>query len=98
MVQLKIPAWVASMWGSEVSGWIILEKEIGEGATIGDLLTDLVKSHAYLQKVVFNQDTRKVSDQIMVFLNETLLQDPEVSKYGLREGDIITLLPVYAGG
>jgi sulfur carrier protein ThiS len=98
MVQIKIPHWAARMWGSNAPGWIILEKEIGKGFTLGDLLNDLVTRHAYLQKVVFDQSTGAVSDQIMVILNDSLVQDRDVAKCELKEGDSVTLLPLYAGG
>ena len=77
---------------------IIAEKEIGETATIGELLADIAFSHADFRKVVFNPDTRKISDWIMVILNDNLLQPPEVTEAKLNDGDSIIILPMYEGG
>ncbi|MFC1976858.1 MoaD/ThiS family protein [Chloroflexota bacterium] len=97
-VQLKMLPWIASMLNKQSSGWFILEKEIGEGTTIGGLLADLASSHTGFRKVVFNPDAGKIGDQVIIFLNDSHLQDSDVAKAKLNDGDIITLVHVYAGG
>ena len=97
-VRLKFPASFARMLNAQGSDLVLLEKEIGEEATIGDLLADLASSYSDFAKVVFNPDTRKVSDQVNVILNNSLLQFPDVTEAKLSDGDSIIILPVYAGG
>ena len=97
-VQLKIPPWLASMLNAQSSDWFIFEKEIGEGATMGDLLAELAASHNDFRRVVFNPDVGKVGDQVNVFLNDSLLQFSDVTDAKLNDGDSIMLLPVYSGG
>ncbi len=97
-VRLKFPASFASMLNAQGSDLVILEKEIGEETTIGDLLAALAVSYADFRKVVFNPDIGKVSDQVNVVLNNNLLQLPDVTGAKLSDGDSIIILPVYAGG
>ncbi len=97
-VRLKFPASFASMLNAQGSDLVILEKEIGEETTIGDLLAALAVSYADFRKVVFNPDIGKVSDQVNVVLNNNLLQLPDVTEAKLSDGDSIIILPVYAGG
>lgn len=97
-VQLKLPPWVAIMLNEQGSGWFIFEKEIGEGATIGDLLEDLALNYTNFRKVVFNPDVGKVSDQVNVVLNDRLLQLPDVTEVKFNDGDSIIILLVYTGG
>ncbi len=97
-VQLKMPPWIASLLNKQCSDWFTLEKEIEEGATIGDLLVDLASNHTDFRKVVFNPDVGKVSDQVLVFLNDNLLQFPDVTEVKLNDEDSIMLLHVYSGG
>ena len=97
-VQLKFPHSFAGMLNAQSSDWFILEKEIGEGTTIGNVLADLASSYTDFRKVVFNPDTRKVSDQVMVILNDSLLQLPDMTEAKLHDGDSVTILPMYAGG
>ena len=97
-VRLKIPSSIADTLNEQLSNWFIFEKEIGEGATIGDLLADLAFSYADFRKVVFDPDEGKVSDRIMVFLNDSLLQNTDVTKIKLKDGDSVIFMPVYTGG
>lgn len=97
-VRLKFPASFASSLNAQGSDLVILEKEIGEGATIGSLLTNLAFSYTDFRKVVFNPDTGKVGDQVNVVLNNNLLQLPDVTEAKLSDGDSIIILPVYSGG
>ncbi|MBA7625009.1 hypothetical protein ES703_32430 [subsurface metagenome] len=97
-VRLKFPASFASRLNAQGSDLVILEKEIGEGATIGSLLTNLAFSYTDFRKVVFNPDTGKVGDQVNVVLNNNLLQLPDVTEAKLSDGDSIIILPVYSGG
>ncbi len=97
-VRLRIPSSIADPLNEQLSDLFILEKEIGEGATMGDLLTGLARSYAGFRKVVFDPDIGKVSDQINVFLNDSLLQDTDVTGIKLNDGDSVIFLPVYTGG
>lgn len=97
-VQLKFPSSFAGMLNAQGSDLFVLEKEIGEETTIGDLLADLAFSYTDFRKVVFNPDTGKVGDQVNVILNNQLLQLPEVTEAKLSDGDSIIILPVYSGG
>ncbi len=97
-VQLKFPHSFVGILNTQDSDLLILEKEIGEGATMGDLLTDLAFSYADFRKVVFDPDTGKVGDQVHVILNNCILQIPEVTEARLNNGDIVIILPVYSGG
>jgi len=98
MVQLKIPPWIASMLNTPSSDWLILEKEIGKGTTIGNLLSELALSSSEFKKTVFDPDTGKSSGQVMVFLNNSILHYSDIAETKLNDGDSIMLFPVYLGG
>ena len=97
-VRLKITPSLASIVNVISSDWVIIEKEIGEGATIGDLLTGLALDYSDFREVVFNPDTRQVGEEVMIVLNDTLQQLSQVAEVKLNDGDTIILLPVYSGG
>ncbi len=97
-IQLRIPPWIASMLGEEGSVWFVLEKEIGDESTVGDLLRDLTASNANFRKAVFNPDLGKISDQLIVVINHSLLQGPDVKEVKLNDGDSVMLLHMYTGG
>ncbi len=97
-VRLKIPPWVAGMLNTLSSDWLILEKEIGEEATIGNLLAELALGSPEFQKAVFDPSTGKNSGQVMVFLNNSILRYSDIAETKLNDGDSVMLLPVYLGG
>jgi molybdopterin converting factor small subunit len=47
---------------------------------------------------VFNPDEGTVGDQIAIVINQKLLDVPREMETRLKNGDVVTLLPVYAGG
>ncbi len=97
-VQLKITSALASVLRNQGSDWLILEKEIGEGATIGDLLADLAPNYNNFRNAVFDPDTKEISDQVMIILNDSLLQFPDVTEAKLSKGDRVMLTLVFSGG
>ena len=97
-VHLKIPPFFAYIVEPTASDWLILEKEIGKETTIRDFLTDLASNNSGFRDVVFNPDEGAISDQIAVVINQKLLDIPREMDIKLNDGDVITLLPVYAGG
>ncbi len=97
-VQLKITPSLATILDKQGTDWLTFEKEVGEESTIGDLLADFVTSYKNFDKVVLDPDNGKVSDQLNIVLNDSLLPLPEAMEAKLADGDIVILLPVYAGG
>jgi len=97
-VQVKITPSLAGSLNSSGSHWLILEREIAERSTIGDLFRELAFDYAEFRKVVFEPDTGKINDQIVVVLNDKLLNFENIIKFILNEGDTVILVPMYAGG
>ncbi len=97
-IQLKVTPSLAGIFNASGSDWLVFEQEIEEGATIGDLFAVLALSYIDFSKVVFDTDKGKVSDQVMVILNDSLLQSTDLRVVKLNDGDNIILLPMYIGG
>ncbi len=97
-VRLKFPSSFAGMLNTQGSDLVVLEREIGEETTIDSLFADLAVSYTDFRKAVFNPDIGKVSDQVIIILNDSTLQLPDMAKAKLNDGDSIIILPVYSGG
>ena len=97
-VQLRIPPSLVSMVSKQATDWVTFEPEIGEGATIGDLLAKLAAGNQEFRKAVFDPARRRVNEEILVVLNDSLLPSLEVIQAKLSDGDSIMLLPVFSGG
>ena len=97
-VKVKITPSLAGSLNASESEWLIFEKEIAEGATIGDLFSDIAFSDAEFRKVIFEPNTGKINDLVIVVLNNKLLLSSDIIKHDLKDEDILILLPVYMGG
>lgn len=97
-VQLKITPSFASILGIRSYDWFVVEKEIDQKATIRGLLADLAYSHTGFRRMVFDPDTGKLSNQILITINGNLLQVPDVTEVKLNDGDNIIITPAYDGG
>ena len=97
-IKLRLSSWVAAKLGDEHSGWLTLEKEVGEGSTISDLLVGIVMTYPGLREAVYSPDTGLVDERINVALNDHLLNSREISRVKLNDGDTIFLFPSHWGG
>ena len=97
-IKLRLSSWVAAKLGDEHSGWLTLEKEVGEGSTISDLLAGIVMTYPGLREAVYSPDTGLVDERINVALNDHFLTSREISRAKLSDGDTILLLPSVWGG
>jgi hypothetical protein len=97
-VRLEISPSFASMLNVADYKWIVLEKETEKWATIGDLLSDIALDNTNFRKIVFDPHIGKVSDEVMVVLNDNLLQLSDITEIKLKDGDTVFLLPMIAQG
>ena len=97
-IKLRLSSWVAAKLGDEHSGWLTLEKEVGEGSTISDLLAGIVMTYPGLREAVYSPDTGLVDKRINVALNDQFLNSREISRVKLSDGDTVFLFPSHWGG
>lgn len=69
-----------------------------QGVTLGNLLKGLAVEHKAFGKALFYPVTRQTSGSVAIFINHQLLQSLKELDTGLKDGDIITLLPFFDGG
>jgi hypothetical protein len=79
------------------TGWSVLEIQIEDSATIYSLLFDIAINNIEFRKAVFDTDRRQCNKLINFFLNDKLLHPLEMEETELPDGDMLLLLPTYAG-
>jgi molybdopterin converting factor small subunit len=97
-VILKIPPFFAWVMNPKASDWFVLDRQIGEKTTVGDLLTGLASSNPDFRNAVFNPAEGTLHDGINIVLNQKLLNSPLEINKKLSDGDVIVILPSLAGG
>jgi|YelNatPaOPRAMG01_1025707.scaffolds.fasta_scaffold11757_3 molybdopterin converting factor small subunit len=76
----------------------VRREEIPEGTTIGQLLANLAKRYSPLANKVYDLVENKLNPYIVVNYNDQVISPYVVEDQLLKEGDKITLLPMYVGG
>ncbi|MFC2020480.1 MoaD/ThiS family protein [Chloroflexota bacterium] len=97
-IRLEIQPWVSDTLDNQALGNLILEETIEEGATIGDLIRKLGSDNQAFSDVMFDTETDKLSGQVMIVLNDRIVEALKGLETSIKDGDIIKLLPVIAGG
>lgn len=97
-VSLEILPWVSDVLDGQETGPLVLEETIEEGATIGDLIRKLASEHQAFGDIIFDAETDRLSGQVMIVLNDRIVEALKGMDTDIKDGDIIRLLPVIAGG
>lgn len=97
-VRLEILPWISDTLGSQRGGRLVMEETVEEGSTIGDLMRKLGNEHQAFGKVVFDPETSKLSGYVAIALNDLFLEALTGMDTRIKDGDIIRLFPVIAGG
>lgn len=74
------------------------EEKVKEGTTIRELLCYLAKRYHPIAREVFDLKKNKVYSHIIVNYNDRAINPHTVHDQILRDGDRITILPMYMGG
>ena len=79
-------------------GSLILDETIEEGTTIGDLMRKLGRENQAFGDVMFVSETDKLSGNVIIVLNDRVVEALKGLETNMKDGDIVKLLPVIAGG
>jgi len=97
-VVLKIYPPLSYKISSKRVGALILEEEIDQCETLGDLLDRLASSDDEAWQILFDVQTHQIARHVVTIFNGRLLASPERLETRLSDGDKITFLPAYMGG
>ncbi|MBI2858873.1 MAG: MoaD/ThiS family protein [Chloroflexi bacterium] len=77
--------------------WRLVERDIAEGATISQLLTDLLPESPSAA-AIFDPGSNSIHEHIAVALNGILLESGSVTDTKLSDGDSLVFLSAFSGG
>ncbi len=97
-VKLEVLPWLTEALGARPSEHLLMEEEVADGATVGDLLTKLAQRYPRFQKVAFAPGSQMLRDEISVIVNDRILELLQGLETKLSNGDVIVLLPAFSGG
>lgn len=76
----------------------VRREEVPEGTTVGQLLASLAKRYPPLANKVYDLLENKLNPYININYNDRVISPYVVEDQLLKEGDKITILPMYVGG
>jgi molybdopterin converting factor small subunit len=97
-VRLEVMTGLHGYFGVESSGRVVLEREVSEGTTVGNLLEEIVSQNQGFQQVIFDGTTGGLAGHVFVILNGRLLELSGGLEAKLKEGDTIRLMAGIGGG
>jgi len=97
-IRLEVLLGLSEAFGGKELGPIIFDKETEEGTTVGDVIRKLAAEHQAFSKIIFDTKSDKLSSQVAIVLNDRLLEALNGLDTNIKDGDIIRLFPVVAGG
>ncbi len=74
------------------------EESVEEGTTIRQLLDNLAGRYPPIAQYVFETKTKTLLPHIVVNYNDRVISPHIVHDQVLKNGDKVTILPIYAGG
>lgn len=101
-VKLEIWMWLGKELGKDFQSLSemrsIREEEVKEGITIRDFIDRLAQRYQPIREKVFDRGRKSFYPHIVATLNERVISPYEVYDRVLKDGDKITVLPMYVGG
>jgi molybdopterin converting factor small subunit len=76
----------------------IREERVKEGTTIGQLLDNVAARYPPIARSIFDTKARRFLPHVVVNYNDRVISPHVVHDQLLKDGDKITILPVYMGG
>ena len=97
-IRVEAVAWMARALGPQGSGRLAFERTVEPGTTLGSLLSDLAREHPDFADYALAADGSLACPHLAVTLNGEVVAVPTELGRELRDGDVVVLLPAFAGG
>ncbi len=97
-VRLEIFPWLSRYLGEADDRRAVLDHEVGEGTTVGDVLTELASRNEAFGAVLFDGCSGRLAGHISVILNGHFLEVKGGLEAPVRSGDTVRIFPGYSGG
>ncbi len=97
-VRLEIRPWLSEVLVARGWGNSVLEEEIAEGTTLGDLFRKLTARSQAFDEVLFEPETHQLNSSVGIIINEQLSSSVNSLEAVLQDGDTVLLLPIIDGG
>ena len=74
------------------------EEKVEDGTTVRQLLDSMAKRYPPIAQKIFSIDEKKLFPHVVITYNDAVISPHIVHDKILKDGDKITILPMYMGG
>lgn len=97
-IKVQAYAWISGSMGTADNQNQTLSHHLKESASIFDLFSALAACYPDFRQKVFDPQSGKFSDQVMIIVNGRLVQEKDFKTTLLNDKDKVILSPVLVGG
>ena len=97
-VRVEVLPGLSYVFAGKESEPATFDEEAEEGSTVGDVIRKLASQYQAFGDVIFDGRPDMLSGQVTVVFNGRLLEALNGLDTRIRDGDVIRLFPVVAGG
>lgn len=99
-IEIEFLPWLSEQLGGKEhqSRHLTWRVEVRSGETAGEVCARLAADNEAFRRLVFDPDTKRFDDQILLVLNDRLLDLAGRLDAELRDGDKLSVVPAMAGG
>jgi len=97
-IRVKVLPGLSEFFDPKEANSIVLEEKTEQGATVGDIIRKLAAEHQTFGATVLDAKTQKMSGYVTIVLNDRLVESLNGLDTFVKDGDVIKLFPVIAGG
>jgi len=97
-IKIEVSSWVAGALGLSEQGTIVIAKTLSSGTNIPGLFSALAAQSPQFAEKVYNPATGHPDPRLMIILNKKMVRGKDLARTVLRDGDVILLTPIIAGG
>ena len=97
-VRVEIMSWLRRYFGAEGSERVVMEKRVPDGMSVGELMKEIAARNRALGELLFDPETGRWTGHVSLILNGRFLELSGGLEASLRDGDLLRVMPVFAGG
>ena len=97
-VRLEIMPWLSRYFAAGRYGRVVLEREVRDGATVGDLLNEVTAHNREFREIIFDARTGRLVGYLSLVLNGRFVELAGGLEAPLKPGDTLRLMPGFSGG
>ena len=97
-VKIEIMPWLSRYFAPGRYGRVTMERDVDEGATIRDLLEEIISDNREVREVLFEAGTGRLAGYIALVLNGRFVELSGGLDTELKPGDTLRLMPGFSGG